>query len=143
VVRVKKPGKATVNVGAKIDGGSKRMGSFEFRVKRVPDPKPEFGGLGPGDDKIQKAKAMAQAGVIAKMENFDFDLKFTVTSFDLTVMISGVPISKTSKSNKLTGDMKEMLKKAKTGQKIYIEGIKAKGPDGTTRKLGTLTFKVI
>lgn len=143
IVRVKKPGKTKVSVSAKKDGKSKSMGSFDFRVKRVPDPVPEFGGKGPGDDRIKKAKAMAQAGVIAKMKNFDFDLKFRVTSFSLTVMISGVPITKAARGNKLTADMKNMLKKAKKGQKIYIEQIKAKGPDGTTRPLGTLSFKVI
>lgn len=144
IVKVSKPGVAKVSVSAKMEGGkTKPMGSFDFRVKVVPDPKPEFAGLGPGDDKIQKDKATAQAGVLAKMENFDFDLRFDVTAFELTVMISGIPITKSTNSNRLTEEMREMLKKAKKGQKIYIEGIKAKGPDGRTRQLGTMAFKVI
>jgi hypothetical protein len=39
--------------------------------------------------------------------------------------------------------MKEMFQKAKPGQKVYIEGIKARGPDGTVRNLGSLSFKVV
>jgi len=43
----------------------------------------------------------------------------------------------------VSGDVKEMFQKAKSGQKVYIEGIKARGPDGTTRNLGSLAFKVV
>ena len=77
------------------------------------------------------------------MLDFDFDLKFTVVQFKLTMIIGGTPIEKLTKSNRISGDMKEMLKKAKRGQKVYIEGIKARGPDGTVRNLGSLSFKVI
>jgi hypothetical protein len=56
--------------------------------------------------------------------------------------VGGVPIEKMTKGPAVSGDMKEMLQKAKPGQKVYIEGIKARGPDGTTRNLGSLSFKV-
>ncbi|MCB0780667.1 MAG: hypothetical protein KDC03_14290, partial [Flavobacteriales bacterium] len=48
-----------------------------------------------------------------------------------------------TKGPALSGEMKEMFQKAKPGQKVYIEGIKAKGPDGTIRSLGSLSFKVV
>jgi len=38
IVNVSSPGEATLNVGAKLNGGNKSMGSFKFRIKRVPDP---------------------------------------------------------------------------------------------------------
>lgn len=144
IVTVKKGTEAFVTVSAMMpDGSTVSMGKVPFRVKSVPDPKPFFAGKGQADDKVKKNQLTAAQGVAARMENFDFDLKFTVTSFKLTMIVGGTPIEKTSKSNRVTGEMKTMLKKAKPGQKVYIENIKAKGPDGTVRKLGSLSFKVI
>jgi gliding motility-associated protein GldM len=144
MVRVSSGSSATISVSAAMDDGSKTsMGKVEFRVKSVPDPKPYFAGKGQSDSKVKKNELTAAQGVAARMENFDFDLKFTVTSFKLTMIVGGTPIEKTSKGNRLSGDMKTMLKKAKPGQKVYIEDIRAKGPDGTVRKLGSLALKVI
>jgi len=39
--------------------------------------------------------------------------------------------------------MKQVIAKAKSGQKVYIEGVKARGPDGTLRTIGSLALKVI
>ncbi len=58
------------------------------------------------------------------------------------LIVGGTPIEKLTKSNRLSADMKTMLSKAKRGQKVYIEGIKARGPDGTVRSIGSLAFKV-
>jgi len=84
----------------------------------------------------------AAQGVAARMVDFEFDLKFTVVGFRLTTVVGGTPIEKISKSNRLTPDMKTILKKCKPGQKVYIEGIKAKGPDGSVRSLGNIALKV-
>ena len=143
VVRVKSGSAATISVSADVDGKSVSMGKVEFRVKTVPDPVPRFAGKSVGDDKVKKSDLTAAQGVIAKMENFDFDLNFKVTSFKLTMIVGGTPIEKVSNSNRVTGDMKTMLSKAKPGSKVYIENIKAKGPDGTIRKLGSIALKVI
>ncbi len=144
IVRVRKGNQAEVSVSAQMpDGSAKKMGSVLFRVKTVPDPKPYFAGKSSSDDRVKKRDLTAVQGVAARMENFDFDLKFKVTSFKLTMIIGGKPIEKVSRSNRITDDMKIMLKKAKTGSKVYIESIKAKGPDGTVRNLGSLSFKVI
>ena len=144
IVKVTKGTTANISVTAELpDGGTKRLGPAEFRVKSVPNPTPYFAGKSVGDDKVKKAELTAAQGVVAKMLDFDFDLKFTVVQFKLTMIIGGTPIEKLTKSNRISGDMKEMLKKAKRGQKVYIEGIKAKGPDGTIRNLGSLSFKVI
>jgi gliding motility-associated protein GldM len=144
IVNVKKGNEAVISVSATLpDGTTASMGKVPFRVKTVPNPAPFFAGKGQGDDKVKKSELTAAQGVAARMENFDFDLKFTVTSFKLTMIVGGTPIEKTSKGNRLSSDMKVMLKKAKPGQKVYIEDIRAKGPDGTVRKLGSLAFKVI
>jgi gliding motility-associated protein GldM len=125
------------------DGTKKSMQGMVFRVKNVPNPTPFFGGKSVDDDNIKKAELTAAQGVIAKMMNFEFDLKFEVVEYKVTMIVNGVPLEKMTKGPAVSGDMKEMFLKAKPGQKIFIEGIKARGPDGTIRNLGALSFKVV
>jgi gliding motility-associated protein GldM len=144
---IMRPGKdAEATIGATVtnpDGTKKPMPGLKFRVKNVPNPTPYFAGKSVNDENIKKAELTAAAGVIAKMENFEFDLKFEVVEYRVTMIVNGVPLEKVTKGAAVSGDMKEMFKKAKPGQKIYIEGIKARGPDGTVRNLGGLSFKVV
>ena len=43
----------------------------------------------------------------------------------------------------MSSDAKKIINELKPGQKVYIEKIKAKGPDGTIRDLGTISLKLI
>lgn len=142
-----KPGKdseALVNVTVtNADGSKKSMTPAKFRVKNVPNPAPYFGGKSVSDPTIKKTELTAAQGVIAKMENFDFDLKFEVLEYSVSTTLSGNFVERQVKGAAISGDAKEMLQKVKSGQKVFIENIKAKGPDGTIRSLGTLSLKVI
>jgi hypothetical protein len=142
-----KPGKESeATISASVtnpDGTKKAMPGMKFRVKNVPNPTPYFAGKSVNDETIKKPELTAAAGVIAKMVDFDFDLKFEVVEYKVTMVVSGTPIEKMTKGAAVSGDMKEMFAKAKPGQKVYIEGIKARGPDGTVRNLGALSFKVL
>jgi gliding motility-associated protein GldM len=142
-----KPGReAKAVVSATVtnpDGSKKAMPGVEFRVKNVPNPTPYFGGKSVDDETIKKAELTAAAGVIAKMIDFEFDLRFEVVEFKVTMIVGGTPIEKMTKGPAVSSDMKEIFQKSKPGQKIYIEGIKARGPDGTVRNLGSLSFKVV
>jgi gliding motility-associated protein GldM len=142
-----KPGKESeATISATVtnpDGSSKTMTGMKFRVKNVPNPRPYFGGKSVDDETIKKTELTAAAGVIAKMIDFEFDLKFEVVGYKVTMIVGGTPIEKLTNGAAVSGDMKEMFQKAKPGQKVYIEQIKARGPDGTTRNLGSLSFKVV
>ncbi len=125
------------------DGTKKGLPGVEFRVKNVPNPTPYFAGHGAGDATVKRNEVNAAQGVIAKMENFEFDLKFDVVSYTVSTTIGGNLLEKECRGPFLSEDAKTVLGKVKTNQKIFIENIKAKGPDGTVRSLGTLSFKVI
>lgn len=144
VVKPGKDAKATVNVTVtNPDGTKKSMTGVEFRVKNVPNPAPYFAGKSVSDASAKKSELTAAQGVIAKMENFEFDLKFEVVEYTVSATLSGNVVERVVKGAALTSDAKEIIAKVKTGQKISFENIKARGPDGTTRTLGTLVFKVI
>jgi hypothetical protein len=79
---------------------------------------------------------------MAVLENFDFDLTFTVTSFTVSAMVGGFLKSYTCSSNRFSSDATNVINKASRGNKVYIEDVKAKGPDGTVRNLGTIAFTI-
>jgi len=141
IAKVQSGTEATVSVSAKFGAQVKPMGSFKFRVKRVPDPVAYIGGK-KGDQVVTKGELMAIGGIIPKLENFDFDLSFVVTSFTLSGLVKGQIAEYRSSSNKVTPEMINFLKNIGSGAKLYFEQIKAKGPDGTTRDLSSVSIKV-
>ncbi len=139
IVRPVRSGTAEVTVMAEIEKVKKNMGTKQFRVKIVPDPVAKVAGI-KGAGGIEKAVLLAQAGVVAEMENFDFDLTFRVVEFKVSVNIGGFSNDKISKSNRFTEEQFSLIRQANRGQKVYIEDIKAVGPDGSTRILGSIAL---
>ncbi len=144
---VVKPGPgptATVSVSVtNPDGTKKSMPGKEFRVKDIPKPQPFFGGKTITDMNIKKQDLTASAGVIAKLENFQFDLTFQIVEYTVSATLSGSLAEERVQGAAMSAKAKEIVAKVKTGQKVYIENIKAKGPDGRTQSIGTLAFKVL
>jgi gliding motility-associated protein GldM len=139
IATVKTQGEATISVSAKLDGKNQAMGSMKYRVKRVPDPVAYCAGKKGGA--INKAVLGAQPGIVSLMENFDFELYFKVRSFKMTIVRKGRdPIELSSNANLFSSQMKSVIAGSPIGTKIYIEYIKASGPDGTTRSLSPLNF---
>jgi hypothetical protein len=140
IIKPIRPGNAYVVVYANIDGRRREMGRKEFRVKTVPNPvamvNNQKGGL------MSQAQLLGAIGVVAEMENFDFDLKFTVTEFTVSAVVQGFVREYTSKSNRFTQDQKNLIRNLNRGQSVYIQDIKAVGPDGSTRPLSTINFKL-
>lgn len=141
-VRVSGGKEVSVNVAAKMGDKNQAMGSFKFRVKRIPDPVAKFSGK-KGTANINKSDLLSAAGIVAEMENFDFDVKVSVQSFDISANIGGFLSTKSSNSNKVTPEQKSMLQTVKPGSRVYIENIKVKMPDGSVRDIAPINLKVI
>jgi gliding motility-associated protein GldM len=135
-------GKRTkVSVFANINGTRKLIGTTDWRVKKVPDPVAQVAGLSGGD--IRKERLQVEDGVMAVLEDFDFDFKYKVTGFEIQTTIAGGYIDrKISTSNRFTAEQKEQLKRVQPGTIVYISSIKAIGDDGSTRELDPVSFKV-
>lgn len=142
-VRVSKPGKVTVNVSARMKGGVKSMGKgIEFRVKNVPDPVAEFMGKR-GSTVITQIQLKGAVGVMAKLDAFEFDLKFPVISFMVSMNVNGQDVEEKTQGPALNDKQKGLLYKAKKGNKVYIEQVKVKKPDGSIKDIGSVILKVI
>lgn len=137
--RVKTGIKTTIRVSA----AGRSLGSKKFRIKRVPDP---VAVLGTGANKkgglIPQNTLVAMRGIRAEMENFDFDLRFSIVRFDVTCNIDGFDETARSNSGRFTAQQKNIIRKAKRGGRVIIEDVRARGPDGTVRKLNDIVFKL-
>jgi len=143
IAKVQSGSEAVVSVTANIDGKQTSMGSFKFRLRSVPDPVAKFAGKGPSDNTVRQAELTAALGVIADLQDFVFDLSFPVRSFDIVVIIGGDVKRTTSNSNRLTNEQKELLQQVRRNQTVIVENIRATAPDGSIRRLGTISLRVI
>ena len=131
---------AQIIVSANIDGKVQSFPPVEFRVRRLPDPEARFANMKEGN--VLRSVAAAQQVVTAVLENFEFDLTYTVTGFTVSVNDKGFEITAESNSNRLTNKQKELIGNLRAGQKLIIEKIKAVGPDGRTRDLNPIILKI-
>jgi gliding motility-associated protein GldM len=139
-VVVTQTGTVTASINAKTAQGVKAVGGMPVRVKRIPDPVAKVANkMGGG---IPANIFRAQLGIAAVLENFDFDAKFQVTSFEFAYQqrrkdYQG-PFTITGPYFK--GEAEKYLKLAMPGDRVYIENIRAIGPDRTPRALNSISF---
>ena len=131
---------AKVLVEAKFDDGWRSLRTVDFRVKPIPDPVAKVADLNGG--KIKKNLLLAQTGVDAVMDNFDFDLTFKITGFTVSTIVKGYTVDQESRSDVFTPEQMGMFRNLKRNQKVYIEDIRAVGPDGVTRNLPAIVFRI-
>lgn len=143
VTTVDLKGETEVVVSTKMsDGTTKPMGSKAFRVKRVPDPVAKIGNEKGGS--VKAATFKVQRGMLAELENFDFDIKFQVVSYEMTYAAARQDLLSTTADGPLfTQKMMDYLSKAKPGDIFYFDKIKVKGPDQVVRPLPGIVFKLI
>ena len=137
---------ATVRESAKqiakitVKANGKSIGKpIEFRIKRIPPPTASINGKREGT--MSKGKLSKAQGIAATLPNFPFDLKYTVTSFD--VRLKDGEYTKTIKvrGNKFKANVKDKILNLKPGSDVSFTNIKAKGPDGV-KKCGAIVLTV-
>ena len=87
---------------------------------------------------------------LAIMENFEFEARFVITEFKFSMLPKGadfvpeqlVKMPAGGKGCRFSDNplVNSLQSKVKPGDRIYLEGIKAVGPDNKVRDLGALIF---
>lgn len=131
---------ASVNVSAVVNGERMRFPPYKFRVHNIPAPLAQFAGMTEGS--VAKNIALAQPGVFAVLEDFLFDLEYTVTSFTMTITVKGFEREQSSSSARVTQKQRDLINMLSRGNKLYITGIKAIGPDKKTRSLPAIILTI-
>jgi gliding motility-associated protein GldM len=108
-----------ISATATLDDGSRVVSTKEFRIKDIPSPVGKISGK-TGVVKLNK-NDMISSKVLASFEDFVYDLKASVFSFDLTV--SGKP-SITVTSDRFNKDAVAAIRSAPKKSTVTIENIK-------------------
>ncbi|TKG91564.1 hypothetical protein EYV94_21300 [Puteibacter caeruleilacunae] len=141
IVRPRQAGrKVFITVSTEINGKEERVGSKEFRVKRIPDPIALVANKRGG--KIRKNQLLAQSGVYAELNDFYFDTKFSVVGFSVSAIRSGYLVEEVSKSGRFTKAQRELMCSLGLGNILFISNIKAIGPDRIPRSLSPIIFRI-
>lgn len=116
--------------------------SKDFRVKRIPDPVAKLsaktgGGLTSGEFK-------AQAGVIAALDNFDFDARCNIEGFQLVrVAKRADPEFATNRGGRYVDEAQRLVDKATAGDRYFFDNVKAKCPgDPAGREINSMVFTI-
>ena len=123
---------ATITVSAVFSGKTKSMGNMKFRLKSVPDPVVKVGGK--SDGFISKGILLASPYVTCEMPvGFDFDIKYTVTSFTFVTDVAGDIITvKVPTGNRFSQEIMKHIQNAGKNKRFWIEQVSVKGPDERT-----------
>ena len=127
----------TVTVSTTIDGKRVILDNCDFRLKRTPDPVPVLNGR--TNDKFTKEEIIAAGGFVLTMPDFDFEgYHSQVLSYDVSTIVAGYlkPI-KGIQGRKFNKEVEDLIKSARRGQRVSIENIRVKSPDGEERILNT------
>ena len=123
-VRVSAIGPASITVVA--DGKSSQ---FSFRVKKIPSPVFK---VGSGRPRVPAVEFKNQSFARAELENFDFDLKFSVVSATVYFSGAGFPNVATAPLNSGNlGSLSSFMARCGPGSIVTFDNVKVSGPDGT------------
>ncbi len=112
----------------------KAAGKITYRVKQLPSPMPFVGNLKPGFVSSSSFKAMG--GVIAKLEDSEFDAPFEVISYKVGAESqAGDFIQIENKGPRWTGQAASLINGLKPGKSIIITDIIVRDPAGRSRTL--------
>jgi gliding motility-associated protein GldM len=149
IIRVEKLGTVNVAIMAKTkEGPVKKVGGMPVRVKRIPDPVAKVGGVIGG---VMPASSFRlQIAPAATLESFDFDAKFKIISFSFSMLPKGRDyIGPYTAENRTVGTrfnanpiIAKTMEMARPGDKVFIESIKAVGPDGKVRELNPIILSL-
>ena len=148
-ITVDKPGTIEVAINAKTKEGSiKKVGGMPVRVKRIPDPIGKIGGKTGGNMPASTFRVQVAPG--AFLDNFDFDAKFVVTHFSVMILPKGRDIMGPFEVSNATGcrfsgnpNLAKAIETCKPGDRVFIDEIKAVGPDKAPRALPGISLLLI
>ena len=127
----------TVTVSTMIDGKKMILDNCDFRLIRTPDPIPVLNGK--TNDKFTREEVLAAGGFVLTMPDFDFEgYHSQIISYEVSTIVAGYLKSvKGIQGRTFNKDVEELVKSARRGQRITIENIRVKSPDGEERILNT------
>jgi len=135
--RATTPGMAKIIVNA-----AGKNFEFPIRVKNLPLPAGFIGSKKGGS--ISAAEFKAIGGLIARLEDSDFEAPFKVVSYKIGAIggaISGYAQADNN-GNRWNGNADALVKRASPGTQIFFDEIRVVGPDGKQREITPMVFSL-
>ncbi len=137
-------GPCTLTVAAELAGKMQQMGSFPYRVKKVPAPVATISDKYRGG---QIDKNILGAGVLVpKLDDFPFELYYVTLEFKMIILQKGNFLEYETKGARLSEQMVNAIRKTRTGDKVFFENISARMDKATTQvpsvKLSPMSFTI-
>ena len=142
---------AVITVTSTNTGRPQTMGSFSFKVRKLPDPTPYIDIKGEQGNpsrfkggNMYKANLVAAETIGAAIDDGILDIGFRVVSFE-TVFFDNMGNAKplASEGPNFSAAQKDQFRRLTRGRRFYISRVVAVGPDGIERTLsGAMEIKV-
>lgn len=110
------------------------IGYSELRIEELPDPTAFVYGK-TGSFYMQKGKLIDARGIIARLENFEYELLVIVKSFEMTALINNEYITLKSGNNRFTKEMLNLIVNAQKGTCFIFQNIIVGYPENTERRV--------
>jgi len=111
---------------------------FPMRVKLLPDPTGFIGSHKGGS--ISASEFQADQGLIARLDNSEFQSAFQVKSYTIGAVGGGIPqyIQAVNTGNRWNGTAAQIVAKATPGTRVFFDEIHVVGKDGRDRVIAPL-----
>jgi gliding motility-associated protein GldM len=115
---------------------------FAMRVKLLPDPTAFIGTHKGGT--ISASEFQADAGVIARLDNSEFQSAFQVKSYTIGAVGGGIPqyIQAVNQGNRWNGTAASIVAKATPGTRVFFDDIHVMGKDGRDRVIAPVMINL-
>jgi hypothetical protein len=137
VARASTPGMSKIIINA-----NGKNFEFPIRVKNLPLPAGFIGSKKGGS--ISSAEFKAIGGLIARLEDSDFEAPFKVVSYKLGAI--GGSISQyteaSNEGNRWNNQAQNIVSRSSPGTNIFFDQIRVVGPDGKAREIQPMVFSL-
>ena len=115
---------------------------FKMRIKYLPDPT-GFVGTHTGGV-ISASEFQANGGILAKLQNSEFQSGFTVVGYTLGALGGSISTYQEAPNQgpRWNGSAAAIVGKATPGTHIFIDHLQVKGKDGRVRELPSMVFNL-
>jgi len=133
-------GEATIT----LSGGGLEPTSYNFSTKIIPDPIPTLSGQHGGS--MGNGEFKAQRALIPELQNFDFDARCQVVSFNLFRVPrpgTGDPVATTNNGGTYSAETQSLVSRASPQDRYFFEDVRVMCPGWPVSKnIGTVSFKI-
>ncbi len=140
IARVSGGNHATIRILKKINNDSIILDTIDFKVMKIPNPKAVFGNL---IDTVATVDALLLQNEIKVYIPTFFRLYLNVTNFTFSVSRNDMLIvSEEAYGNIITKHQKDIIRRLRAGDILWIEDIKARGKYSCSRALPSIKISV-